>query len=56
MLKTTTQLSINVIDIAVKSKEVINLEVRNSRVTNSSYVIELCKMTSYFEDLTQKFL
>ena len=31
-------------------------ELRNSRVKNSSYKIELCKMTSHFELQTQKFL
>ena len=31
-------------------------EVRNSRVRNSSWKIELCKMTSHFELLIQKFL
>ena len=31
-------------------------EVRNSRVTKSSYETELRKMTLYFELLTRKFL
>ena len=31
------------------------IEVRNSRVTKSSYETELRKMTSHFELLTQKF-
>ena len=31
-------------------------EVRNSRVTKSSYETELHKMTSHFELLTRKFL
>ena len=31
-------------------------EVRNSRVTKSSYKTDLCKMTSHFELLTRTFL
>ena len=31
-------------------------EVRNSRVTKSSYEIEIRKITSHFELLTRKFL
>ena len=38
-----------------KSKTHFN-EVRNSRVTKSSYETELRRMTSYFELLTRKFL
>ena len=34
----------------------LNREVRNSRITKSSYEIELRKMMSHFELLTQKFL
>ena len=32
------------------------IEVRNSRVTKSSYEIELSKMTLHFELLTRKLL
>ena len=32
------------------------MDVRNSRVTKSSYETELCKMKSHFELLTRKFL
>ena len=32
------------------------IDVRNSRVTKSSYKTELSKITSHFEFLTRKFL
>ena len=39
-----------------ESIDIYKNEVRNSWVTKSSYKIELCKMTSHFELLTQKCL
>ena len=35
---------------------ILNIEVRNSRVTKSSYEIELHNVTSHTELLTERFL